>query len=140
MPESIIVAEVKTFKDLRRQGEELILFYLEGRKINSMVVNDTLNVASKVYGSYYIYDDAYLAFSRDKELKGRVAFARVEVHGGKREYKVLIENLDVLDIITAEAEVGIMKRIYFERRVAETLGLEDGQSIKLLPSPIWKKS
>ncbi len=140
MRESIVVAEVRIFKDLRRPNEQLFAFYIENKRIKSISIEDTKKISSKIYSDFSLEDEAYMAFSNEKELEKKVALAKAEVEGKEVEYKLIIEDLNA---IVSLGEIAIkpknfLNELYFERSIAEYLGLKEGQFIRLMPSPVWK--
>ncbi len=139
MPQSIVIAEVKTFKQLRRPNEELIAFYIDENRVKSAIVREMAPVSSKVYNNFFIGDDAYMAFSSNKELEKKVALAKAEIMGKDVEYKLFIEDLKaVLSLIEVGHVTRLREELYFEEMIAEHLGLREGQAITLMPSPVWK--
>jgi hypothetical protein len=139
MSQSIVIAEVKTFKQLRRPNEELIAFYIDENRVKSAIIKEMVQISSRVYNNFFIGGDAYMAFSSDKELKKRVALAKAEVMGKNVEYKLFVEDLKaVLNLIEVGQTARLREELYFEDIVAEYLGLYEGQAIMLMPSPVWK--
>jgi len=140
MVESVIPATVRTIKDLRRQGEELIIFYLDDNKVKNKVVKDELEIRSRVYNDRYLNDTAYPAFAESKDLENIVATAKWEVNGKRVESKLFIMGIEPFSVLSLEIDRSTLLRLYMEQGVAERLGIEDKQQVIIFPSPHWRGS
>jgi len=139
MVESIIPATVRTIKDLRRQGEELIILYLDDNKVKNKVVKDELEIRSRIYSNRYLNDKAYPAFVENKDLENIVATAKWEVNGKRAESKLFIMGIEpIFNILSIEIDRSTLLRLYMEQGVAERLGIEDKQQVTLFPTYIWR--
>jgi hypothetical protein len=136
----MMVAEVRTFKDLRRPDEQLIGFYIENNQIKAISIEDTKRISSMIYLNFSVEDEAYMAFSEKKELEKKVVLAKAEIEGREVEYKLIIEDLNAL-VLLGEIIINTknsLNELYFEEKIADYLGLKEGQFIRLMPSPVWK--
>jgi len=139
MVESVIPATVRTIKDLRRQGEELIILYLDDNKVKNKVVKDELEIRSRIYSDRYLNDKAYPAFVEKKGLENIVATAKWEVNGKRVESKLFIMGIEpIFDILSLEIDRSTLLRLYMEQGVAERLGIEDKQQVTLFPTYLWR--
>jgi len=141
MVESIIPATVRTIKDLRRQGEELIILYLYDNKVKNEVVKDEFKIRSRIYSDRYLNDKAYPAFVKNKGLENTVATAKWKVNGKGFETKLFIMDIEpIFNILSLEIDRSTLLRLYMEQSVAERLGIEDKQQVIIFPSPHWRGS
>ena len=141
MVESVIPATVRTIKDLRRQGEELIILYLDDNKVKNKVVKDELKIRSRIYSDRYLNDEAYPAFVENKDLENIVATAKWEVNGKRVESKLFIMGIEpIFNILSLEINRSTLLRLYMEQSVAKRLGIEDKQQIIIFPSHHWRDS
>jgi len=139
MVESIIPATVRTIKDLRRQGEELIILYLDDNKVKNKVVKDELEIRSRIYSDRYLNDKAYPAFVENKDLENIVATAKWEVNGKRVESKLFIMGIEpIFNILSLEIDRSTLLRLYMEQSVTERLGIEDKQQVTLFPTYLWR--
>ena len=139
MVESIIPATVRTIKDLRRQGEELIILYLDNNKVKNEVVKDELEIRSRIYSDRYLNDKAYPAFVENKDLENIVATAKWEINGKRVETKLFIMDIEpIFNILSLEIDRSTLLRLYMEQGVAERLGIGDKQQVTLFPTYLWR--
>ena len=139
MVESIIPATVRTIKDLRRQGEELIILYLDDNKVKNKVVKDELEIRSRIYSDRYLNDKAYPAFVENKDLENIVATAKWEINGKRVESKLFIMGIEpIFNILSLEIDRSTLLRLYMEQSVTERLGIEDKQQVTLFPTYLWR--
>jgi len=139
MVESIIPATVRTIKDLRRQGEELIILYLDNNKVKNKVVKDELEIRSRIYSDRYLNDKAYPAFVENKDLENTVATAKWEVNGKRVETKLFIMGIEpIFNILSLEIDRSTLLKLYMEQSVTERLGIEDKQQVTLFPTYLWR--
>lgn len=141
MVESVISATIRTIKDLRRPGEELIIFYLDDNKVKKKVVKDEFKIRSRIYNDKYLNDTAYPVFAESKDLENTVATAKWEVNGQRVESKLFIMGIEpIFNILSLEINRSTLLRLYMEQSVAERLGIEDKQQIIIFPSHHWRDS
>jgi len=146
MVESVISATIRTIKDLRRPGEELIIFYLDDNKVKnkvvkSKVIKDKFEIRSRIYNDKYLDDTAYPAFAESKDLENTVATAKWEVNGQRVESKFFIMGIEpIFNILSLEINRSTLLRLYMEQSVAKRLGIEDKQQIIIFPSHHWRDS
>jgi len=139
MVESVIPATVRTIKDLRRQGEELIILYLDDNKVKNKVVKDELKIRSRIYSDRYLNDEAYPAFVENKDLENIVATAKWEINGKRVESKLFIMGIEpIFNILSLEIDRSMLLRLYMEQSVTERLGIEDKQQVTLFPTYLWR--
>jgi len=139
MVESVIPATVRTIKDLRRQGEELIILYLDDNKVKNKVVKDELEIRSRIYSDRYLNDKAYPAFVENKDLENIVATAKWEINGKRVESKLFIMGIEpIFNILSLEIDRSTLLRLYMEQSVTERLGIEDKQQVTLFPTYLWR--
>jgi hypothetical protein len=141
MVESVISATIRTIKDLRRPGEELIIFYLDDNKVKNEVVKDEFKIRSRIYNDKFLNDIAYPVFAESKDLENTVATAKWEVNGQRVESKLFIMGIEpIFNILSLEINRSTLLRLYMEQSVAERLGIEDKQQIIIFPSHHWRDS
>ena len=141
MVESVISATIRTIKDLRRPGEELIIFYLDDNKVKNEVVKDEFKIRSRIYNDKYLDDTAYPAFAESKDLENTVATAKWEINGKRVESKLFIMGIEpIFSILSLEINRSTLLRLYMEQSVAERLGIEDKQQVIIFPSHHWRDS
>jgi len=139
MVESVIPATVRTIKDLRRQGEELIILYLDDNKVKNKVVKDELEIRSRIYSDRYLNDKAYPAFVENKDLENIVATAKWEINGKRVESKLFIMGIEpIFNILSLEIDRSTLLRLYMEQSVTERLGIEDKQQVTIFPTYLWR--
>ena len=155
MVESVIPAVVIPIKDLRRRGEELIVFYRDkDNQIKTKVVEYEIDVRSDIckrsgiYNGGYLKSTAYPVFVENREenkaLEGIVAIAKWEKYGERVESKLFITCVEptyikYLEFLSIEIERSTLLRLYMEQSIAERLGIEEAQRVTLLPLPkyLW---
>jgi len=152
MVESVIPAVVIPIKDLRRRGEELIVFYRDkDNQIKTKVVGYEIDVRSDIckrsgiYNGGYLKSTAYPVFvenrEENKDLEGIVAIAKWEKYGERVESKFFITCVEppYIKFLSIEIERSTLRRLYMEQSIAERLGIEEAQRVTLLPLPkyLW---
>ena len=149
MVESVIPAVVIPIKDLRRRGEEFIVFYHDpnDNQIKTKVVEYEIGVRSYICNGVHLESTAHPVFvenrEENKDLEGIVAIAKWEKNGKRVESKFFITCVEppYIDIfrICIEIERSTLRRLYMEQSIAERLGIEEAQRVTLLPLPkyLW---
>jgi len=141
MVESVIPAVVKRFRDLRRPGEEVGIFYSsDDGQIKGEVVGYEIQISSMIFPGVYLKDVARPAFVINKGLENSVVIAKWEKNKERVESKLFVVRIEqrIARMWNLEIDNSSILRLYMEHSIAERLGITDMQRVTLLPTPIWR--